>query len=223
MAPREARGRSGGRGRPPRSPAGRFFVSRLEESLRRIFDDLSELGRRGALVGGLAVSARSEPRFTRDVDVAVVVRDDSDAESLIHALQQRGYRGFGLIEQEATSRLAAIRLERPGAKGEPAGDVVDLLFASSGIESEIVIAAEDMEILPGIRVRVASIGHLIALKVLSRDDEKRPLDHADLLALLAVATKHDLAAARAALSLIEERGYARGKSLSREFRSLVKE
>jgi hypothetical protein len=197
-------------------------VNRLEESLRRIFGDLSDMGRSGALVGGLAVSARTEPRFTRDVDVAVVVRDDADAERLIHALQQRGYRSFGLVEQAATTRLAAIRLECSEARGIPEGDVVDLLFASSGIEPEIVIAADDMEILPGVCVRVASIGHLIALKVLSRDDEKRPLDHADLLALLAVATQDDLATARAALTLIEERGYARGKLLLVEFERLAK-
>lgn len=197
-------------------------MNRLEESLRRIFLDLLDLGRSSALVGGLAVSARSKPRFTRDVDVAVVVRDDVDAERLIHALQQRGYRSFGLVEQAATSRLAAIRLERPGAKGDPAGDVVDLLFASSGIEPEIVAAAEVIEILPGLPLPVAGIGHLLALKVLSRDDEKRPLDRADILALLEVATEDDLVTARAAVDVIEQRGYARGKSLSRELDDLTK-
>jgi len=163
-------------------------VNRLEESLRGIFGDLSDMERSGALVGGLAVSVRTEPRFTRDVDVAVVVRDDSDAERLIHALLQHGYRSFGLVEQEATSRLAAIRLERPDATGALAGDVVDLLFASSGIEPEIVSAADVMEVFPELRLPVASTGHLLALKVLSRDDEKRPLDRADILALLETAT-----------------------------------
>lgn len=50
------------------------------------------VGRRLALVGGLAVSARSEPRFTRDVDLAVAVEDDEDAEQLVRALTGRGYR-----------------------------------------------------------------------------------------------------------------------------------
>jgi hypothetical protein len=48
------------------------------------------------------------------------------------------------------------------------------------------------------------------------------MDRADLLALLAVATRDDLAAARAALALIEERGYARGKALLTEFDELSK-
>lgn len=197
-------------------------MNRLEESLRRVFSDLSDLNRPSALVGGLAVSARTEPRFTRDVDVAVAVRDDTDAEQLIHALQERGYRAFGLVEQAATSRLAAIRLEKAVEANDQGGDVVDLLFASSGIESEIVTAADNVEILPGVRVPVATTGHLIALKVLSQDDEKRPLDRADLLALLGVATKDDLAAARAALALIEKRGYSRGKPLLTDLERLAK-
>ena len=34
-----------------------------------------------AVVGGLAVSARTEPRFTRDVDVAVAVANEAAAEA----------------------------------------------------------------------------------------------------------------------------------------------
>jgi len=48
------------------------------------------------------------------------------------------------------------------------------------------------------------------------------VDRADLLALLAVATKDNLAAARAALALIEKRGYARGKSPLTGFERLAK-
>ena len=60
------------------------------ESLRLVVRDLDEAELRWALIGGLAVSARAEPRFTRDVDVCVVVPDDATAErsvpqlSLIH-------------------------------------------------------------------------------------------------------------------------------------------
>jgi hypothetical protein len=65
-------------------------LSRAETALRRIVADLDDLGRRFALVGGLAVSVRSEPRLTRDADLAVLVADDRDAEALVHDLQVRG-------------------------------------------------------------------------------------------------------------------------------------
>lgn len=51
-------------------------MNRVEAALRRVASDLDARGVRWALVGGFAVSARTEPRFTRDVDVAVLVEDD---------------------------------------------------------------------------------------------------------------------------------------------------
>jgi hypothetical protein len=61
-------------------------LSRAEAGLRRIVSDLSALGRRFALVGGLTVSVRTEPRLTRDSDLAVFVADDRDAEALVRDL-----------------------------------------------------------------------------------------------------------------------------------------
>lgn len=67
--------------------------------------------------------------------------------------------------------------------------------------------------MPGLVVPVASTGHLIALKLLARDDDTRPQDHADLRALAAGATAEDVAAARTAVDLITERGFDRGRDL----------
>ncbi len=151
----------------------------LESTLRAVSADLTECGVAFALVGGLAVSVRTEPRFTRDADLAVALSDDAAAED-INRLREYGYSIAAVLEQTAVGRLATVRLERPGAGQAP---VVDLPFASSGIEGEIVSAAEEIEILPGFSIRVARTGHLVALKLLSRDDVERPQDIADLRAL----------------------------------------
>jgi len=45
--------------------------------------------------------------------------------------------------------------------------IVDLLFASSGIENEVVASADRLEVLPQLMVPVATTAHLIALKVLA--------------------------------------------------------
>lgn len=157
------------------------------------------------------MSARAGARFTRDVDLAVAVDDDADAEALVGTLLRDGYQLSASIEQDATGRLATVRLLLP--ETIEAGTLADLLFASSGIEREIVDAAQSVEILPGLAVPVARTGHLIALKLLSRDDERRPLDAADLLALRAVADSAELELARSAVELITARGYARGRDL----------
>ena len=80
---------------------------------------------------------------------------------------------------------------------------------SSGIEPEIARSAEATEIVPGLTLPIATTGHLIALKLLARDDQSRPQDVADLRALRAVASPEDLAAADRAARLISSRGFNR--------------
>ena len=186
-------------------------MTSLDAALRRIGAELARAHVPFALVGGLAVSVRTEPRFTRDADLAVAVATDGEAESLIHSLRARGYLIEAIVEQEAVGRLATARL---ALSTEPRVPVVDLLFASSGIESEVVSSAEPVDLLPQLRMGVARTGHLIALKVLSRDDVRRPQDLVDLRALLRVALPAEIARARDALSLIASRGYHRGRDLA---------
>ncbi len=187
-------------------------MSRLESELARISAILTRREVPFAVTGGLAVAARAEPRFTRDIDLVVAVRDDREAERLIGDLIAVGYAVTATVEQEKIGRLATARLLPPG---EPEGGiVVDLLFASSGIEPEVVASAEPVELFPGLVSRVASAAHLIALKVLSHD-ERRPQDALDLTTLLESATGQDLETARQALRLITERGFHRGRDLER--------
>jgi hypothetical protein len=177
-------------------------VNALEAALRRIATDLDEHHRQWALVGGFAVSARAEPRFTRYIDAAVMVADDADSEELVRSLLASRYRMLASVEQDETGRLATVRLACP------VGDeniVVDLLFASSGIESEITQAAEMTEIVPGLSLPIATTGHLIALKLLARDDQTRPQDWMDLRALMNVATTSDRAQALESVRFISER------------------
>jgi hypothetical protein len=64
------------------------------------------------------------------------------------------------------SRLATARLVRPLAGASSA--FIDLLFANSGIEDEVVRWADRLEVLLDVFMPVASTGHLIALKAPSR-------------------------------------------------------
>lgn len=194
-------------------------MSGLEAVLRSVALDLDDFNLQWALVGGLAVSVRTEPRFTRDIDLVVAVTGDRDAEQAVHALQGRGYRVHALVEQQAAGRLATARLVPRGE--EEAGIVLDMLFASSGIEREIAGTAEILEILPGVRVPVATVGHLVALKLLSRDPRTRPQDQTDLVQLLRVARPADLEAARSAVALIHSRGFQRDRDLVADLERLI--
>jgi hypothetical protein len=165
------------------------------------------------LLGGLGVSARAEPRFTRDADLVVAIDTDAEAESVIHAFIVEGYRVEALLEQSGVDRLSGARMI------DPDGIEIDLLMASSGIEPEIVADAEEVEIVPGLRVHVASTGHLIALKLLSVAPG-RETDAADLRALARVADAVEWELAAAAVALITERGFHRGRALRDDLATL---
>lgn len=194
-------------------------MSPLESAIRRAVAGLARARVRGAVIGGHAVSARTEFRFTKDIDFALSVANDGEAERIVSSFLASGYSLLSMLEQTATGRMATARLLPSGDPSD--GAVLDLLFASCGIEPEVVAAATPTELFPGLAVPVAQIGHLIALKVLSRNDDTRPQDIIDLRALLVEADADDLATARAALDLIAERGYDRGKDLQSDFDALL--
>jgi predicted nucleotidyltransferase len=193
-------------------------VSGLLAVLAGVGAALRREGRDFALVGGLAVSARTDPRFTRDVDLAVAVRDDPDAEGLVRALSGGGYRVLALVEHEAAGRLATVRLLPPG--GDEEGAVVDLLFASSGIEADLVARAEPLALAPGLSVKVARAEDLLALKLLARDDLRRPQDRSDSLALAGQLDDEGLGRVERALASIERAGFQRGRDLQAALRTL---
>ena len=167
----------------------------------------------GCLVGGLAVSVRCDPRFTRDVDLAIALQNDTQAEALVHSLTKLGFRIDALVEQEEQKRLAMTRLITSDDTS------IDLLIASSGIEAEVVAAAEQLEVVKQIILPVARVGHLIALKLLSVAPG-RETDHSDLRNLAHVADEVEWQWAHDAVRLVVERGYSRDRDLESDLQKL---
>jgi hypothetical protein len=176
------------------------------EALGRIASELERLGRPFAVVGGFGVSLRAEVRFTRDVDVAVQARDDDDVEKLVRELRAKRYDVIALVEHDEAKRLATVRLR------DPSGITVDLLTASSGIETEIVDRATEI-VVEGIgALPVAQAEELLAMKVLSMD-ARRLQDRIDAVRLLEVNRSLDVERARDDLRLIDARGFGRRQDL----------
>lgn len=186
-----------------------------EPALRAVRERLEQRGRRYALVGGLALAARGEPRFTRDVDLAVGVLDDHDAEALVLELRHVGYRAIASVEHDVQRRLATVRL------GSPEGTVVDLLFASSGLEPEVIARATPVDVPDVGPLPVCRVEELVALKVLSMTKRRRQ-DRVDALALLERG-RVDLDEVLRNLALITERGYAREQDLPAKLEGLLEE
>lgn len=184
----------------------------LKRAVHGAFKDLSANGTKCALIGGLAIGVRAEPRTTRDADLAVAVTGDADADVVVFAMRKLGYRPDGVFMGTGTNRIALVRLVGKIDQSPR----LDLAFDMSGIEREVVEAAKEAELDPGMTLPVAERGHLIALKLLSYDDVNRPQDRVDIMALLKRATPADMKLARGAVKLITERGYDRGRDLAKD-------
>ena len=183
-------------------------------ALGQIASELARLRRPFAVVGGLGVSLRAEVRFTRDVDVAVQARDDDDVQALVLELRAKRYGVIALVEHDDARRLATVRLR------DPSGITVDLLTASSGIETEIVDRATAVTIEGLGPMPVAQAEELLAMKVLSMD-ARRLQDRIDAVRLLEVNRELDLPRVRDNLRLIEARGFGRRQDLSAKLEDLL--
>lgn len=189
-------------------------MSQILRLLARVASDLQQIGAPWALVGGVAVGVRSRARFTQDLDFAIAAATDRDAERIVAELRRRDYALETLLEQEATDRIATVRL-LPHGQAEGAL-LVDLLFFTCGFEAEVAAEAERLRVSSDLLLPVARTGHLIAMKLLSQDADRRPADIDDLRVLVDSAEESDLALARAAIRLAEQRGTSRGRDLAAE-------
>ncbi len=71
---------------------------------------LKKAGVRFAVVGGMAVSYRTIERFTKDVDIAIAVENDSEAEMVVQTIKGVGYFADTVVEQDEAVRLSTVRM-----------------------------------------------------------------------------------------------------------------
>jgi len=188
-------------------------VTRLQKALIRLSTDLRALRLKWALVGGFAVMLRVESRSTRDLDIVLAFSEDGQTDEAVRGLRMRGYRDHPtkpmLLRKDG--RLFGVRLVSPVVDADDETlTIVDVLTGCSGVEPELVAAAELLEVLPNTFIPVARPGHLVALKVLAA----RPQDLEDVRVLLRGMGDADLKLARESLVLIERRGFLEDSSRS---------
>jgi hypothetical protein len=195
-------------------------VTRLQKALIRLDTDLRALGLKWALVGGFAVMLRAEARSTRDLDIVLAVTEDHQLDEAVRGLRMRGYQDHPtkpmLLRKDGT--LFGVRLVSPALDADDdTVAIVDVLTGCSGVEREIVAAAEIREAMPRFFIPVARPEHLVALKVLAG----RPQDQDDIRILLGEIGRRELQSARQTLMLIEERGFNEEKDLLAELEKLM--
>lgn len=184
-----------------------MVMVRLEAALRCISRDLDELDVSWALIGGLALAAHGADWSTTDIDIVISLCSDRSTATLADALRARGHWVKYLPHEILREILVVLpRVEESGPLG-----VVDLLPWACGFEHEIVASA-NLRVVHHVPLPVASIGHLLAVKLKAMQDVQRARDQTHLCALLSLATQVDREVARDALMLSFERGFLRASN-----------
>jgi predicted nucleotidyltransferase len=159
-----------------------------------------------------------EPRTTKDIDVAISVSGEEQVNSLKDFLLARGYTSPQLLMHVRPTIRMGWRVFIPSFHETCVP--LDILVLACGIEREIVAHASTIEILPGLSLPVASLAHLIAMKVLSQNSSDRLQDRVDLFALLKSATTSDRIIIESALAKMSKLEIANGRDLVAELRNL---
>lgn len=144
----------------------------MDDAIRRTLTDtarfLEEHSVSFAVIGGIAVSVRGEPRFTADVD-AVVGLELTGALALLEATEGSPFTPLFPDAEDVvrTSLILPLRHRQTRIK-------VDLAIGLTGFERQLIGRAEETDI-GNVRVPIATAEDLLLMKVLA----SRPRDTED--------------------------------------------
>jgi uncharacterized nucleotidyltransferase DUF6036 len=139
-------------------------VREVDDPLRRTLADLAAFLRANgtpyALIGGIAVSVRGEPRFTADVDVVASV-ELKRALDLLEATKRSDFEPLfpDAAEVVETAYILPLRHRTTGIKA-------DVVIGLTGFERNLVARAVPVD-LGGLSIPVASSEDLLLMKVLA--------------------------------------------------------
>ena len=174
--------------------AGREFAkhSMSEPIPARLLTPLADLEKwleaipaQAIIVGGVAVSLLSRPRFTQDID-ALVILSDTEWERAIRIAAAYGIvpRIEGALEFARRARVLLLK--------HSASEIdIDVIFCGLSFEHRAVTQAQDHDV-GGVRIKLPRVEDLLIMKAVAH----RPQDMLDVDALLAAHPTANLESVR---------------------------
>jgi hypothetical protein len=117
---------------------------------------------RFCLIGGIPVQHWGEPRFTRDIDLTVLTGFGGEQKYITALLGQ--YRPRVEDAEQLAREARVLLLEGPG------GIDLDIALGALPFEELAVERARDVQMMPGIKLRICSPEDLIIFKVFAGRD-----------------------------------------------------
>lgn len=131
----------------------------LYKSAQKLQRKLAKAGIPSAIIGGIAISAWGEPRFTGDVDLKVLVERD-EAKKLLGVLEPE-YKLTHKNPEDAIRRLGYIFVQ------DSDNVRLDLLLSDTEFDRQVIAHAQDIQIVPRIKLRMCTAEDLIIYKMIS--------------------------------------------------------
>jgi hypothetical protein len=142
-------------------------MEQLFRSVKALQQRLSDAGIPSIVIGGAAVGTWGEPRVTRDVDLKVLLKRE-EADRLLTLLAPN-YISLLPDPRAALRKQAMLFVE------DAVGVRLDLLLADTPYDVEAIHRGRDVEVAPGVALRLCTPEDLILYKLIST----RPRDHDD--------------------------------------------
>lgn len=147
----------------------------FQNVISTVIGELEKVGVGYALIGGFALAMRGVQRATMDLDFILALEDLDQADEILRSHgYQRAYRSPNVSHY--------ISAQRDWGR-------IDLLHAFREPSLKMLERAESMEVSPGLRLRVAQIEDLIALKLQALKNDPRRItgDWADIRLIIEAA------------------------------------
>jgi len=147
-------------------------MQNLFQSILSLQQRLLEEGIPSIVIGGIAVAAWGEPRVTRDVDLKVLL-SRQEADRLLEILSTN-YQSLVTNPRDALQKQALIFIQ------DSLGTRLDLLLADTPYDITAIQRGRDVEVQPGVTIRICSPEDLIIYKLIST----RLRDHEDFISVI---------------------------------------
>lgn len=147
-------------------------MENLFRSIQALQQRLDEANIPSVVIGGLAVGAWGEPRVTRDADLKVLLGRD-DAERLLSLLSPDYVSLLPDPGQVLRKRAMIFVQDATGAR-------LDLLLADTPYDVLAIRRGRDVEVQPGLSIRLCSPEDLLIYKLIAT----RPRDREDVAGII---------------------------------------
>ena len=116
----------------------------INKDFKEFLELLNKNQVRYLIVGGYAVAFHGHPRYTKDIDIWILM-EKSNAENILKALVEFGFSDLGITEEDLVSPEVVIQLGYPPNRIDLITEVSGLTFKDC-YEKRVIVDVEGVKI-----------------------------------------------------------------------------